>query len=78
MRPAPVLMGVKVYNHAMSSTLTSSSPARQAFLGGLLIAVIGAILFSAKAIVAKLMYRYHVDAVMVLTLRMIFAFPMLG
>ncbi len=76
MRPAPVLMGVKVYNHAMSSTLTSSSPARQAFLGGLLIAVIGAILFSAKAIVAKLMYRYHVDAVMVLTLRMIFAFPM--
>ncbi|WP_454720501.1 MULTISPECIES: DMT family transporter [Cupriavidus] len=39
-------------------------------------AAIGAILFSGKAIVAKLMYRYDVDAVMVITLRMLFAVPL--
>ena len=43
---------------------------------GLAIAAIGAVLFSAKAIVAKLMYRYSVDAVMVITLRMLFAVPL--
>ncbi|WP_439685648.1 DMT family transporter [Cupriavidus oxalaticus] len=43
---------------------------------GLAIAAVGAVLFSAKAIVAKLMYRYNVDAVMVLTLRMLFAVPL--
>jgi drug/metabolite transporter (DMT)-like permease len=42
---------------------------------GLALAAIGAVLFSAKAIVAKLMYRYQVDAVTVLTLRMVFAAP---
>ncbi len=56
-------------------TSVHSTP-RQAFLGGLLLAIIGAIFFSAKAIVAKLMYRYQVDAVMVITLRMLFSFPM--
>ncbi|MFC4431847.1 DMT family transporter [Cupriavidus respiraculi] len=43
---------------------------------GLAVAAIGAVLFSGKAIVAKLMYRYNVDAVMVLTLRMLFAVPL--
>ncbi len=57
------------------STITTTS-SRKAFLVGLLLAIIGAIFFSAKAIVAKLMYRYQVDAVMVLTLRMVFSFPM--
>lgn len=50
-------------------------PARRAFLSGLAIAVVGSVLFSAKAIVAKLMYRYQVDAVLVLTLRMMFSLP---
>jgi drug/metabolite transporter (DMT)-like permease len=55
----------------------SSAPARrQAFLFGLLLAVVGAIFFSAKAIVAKLMYRYQVDAVMVISLRMMLSLPM--
>jgi drug/metabolite transporter (DMT)-like permease len=48
---------------------------RRVFLTGLCIALGGAILFSAKAIMAKLLYRYHVDAVMVITLRMLFSFP---
>lgn len=44
--------------------------------GGLLLAAIGAILFSAKAILAKFQYRYGMDALDVLTLRMLFAMPM--
>lgn len=54
---------------------TASHPARQAFLAGLAIAVAGAILFSAKAIVAKLIYRYGVDAVTLITFRMLFSLP---
>jgi drug/metabolite transporter (DMT)-like permease len=58
------------------SASISFTAARRAFLAGLAIAIVGSILFSAKAIVAKLMYRYQVDAIMVLTLRMMFAFPL--
>ncbi|HJV79509.1 DMT family transporter [Noviherbaspirillum sp.] len=54
---------------------SAQSPARQAFLSGLSIAIAGAILFSAKAIVAKLIYRYHVDAVTLIAFRMIFSLP---
>lgn len=42
---------------------------------GLMLAAVAAVLFSAKAIVAKLLYRYSIDAVTVLTLRMVFAAP---
>lgn len=49
--------------------------ARQSLLAGLAIAVVGAILFSAKAIVAKLIYRYHVDAVTLIAFRMLFSLP---
>lgn len=55
--------------------ISSSSAARRAFLTGLAIAVIGAILFSAKAIVAKLIYRYDVDAVTLIAFRMLFSVP---
>ena len=56
-------------------TLTSPSSARRHYLGGLLIAVLGAVLFSTKAIVAKLIYRYHVDAVTLIGFRMAFSLP---
>ncbi|MEB0141096.1 MULTISPECIES: DMT family transporter [unclassified Undibacterium] len=56
-------------------TLTSSSSERRHYLGGLLIAVLGAVLFSTKAIVAKLIYRYHVDAVTLIGFRMAFSLP---
>lgn len=49
--------------------------ARGAYLGGLAIAVGGAILFSTKAVVAKLMYRYQLDAVTVIAFRMLFSVP---
>jgi drug/metabolite transporter (DMT)-like permease len=48
---------------------------RPALIGGLTIAVIGAILFSMKAVVAKLLYRYHIDAVTLLAFRMLFSLP---
>ena len=49
--------------------------ARRQFLIGLAIAVLGAIGFSAKAIVAKLIYRYNVDAVTLIAFRMLFSLP---
>jgi drug/metabolite transporter (DMT)-like permease len=58
----------------MNSTVLQPS-ARQAFLVGLAIALVGAVLFSAKAIVAKLIYRYQVDPVTLIAFRMIFSLP---
>jgi drug/metabolite transporter (DMT)-like permease len=49
--------------------------ARPALLGGLAIAIGGAVLFSTKAIVAKLLYRYQLDAVTVIAFRMLFSLP---
>ena len=60
----------------MSKNITDQHAlARPAYLGGLAIAVGGAVLFSTKAIVAKLLYRYHLDAVTVIALRMMFSLP---
>jgi drug/metabolite transporter (DMT)-like permease len=51
----------------------SSSAARRP---GLLLATLGAIAFSGKAIIVKLAYRYGVDAVTLIMYRMLFALPM--
>jgi drug/metabolite transporter (DMT)-like permease len=48
---------------------------RAALVAGLSIAIAGAILFSTKAVVAKLLYRYHIDAVTLIAFRMLFSFP---
>lgn len=53
----------------------SEVASRKQFLIGLGIAIGGAILFSAKAIVAKLIYRYDVDAVTLIAFRMLFSLP---
>jgi drug/metabolite transporter (DMT)-like permease len=45
-------------------------------LSGLALATLGAIAFSGKAILAKLMYRHGVDAVQVIFWRMAFALPL--
>lgn len=58
----------------MTASITDSSP-RKLFLIGLAIAIVGAVLFSAKAIIAKLIYRYDVDAVTLIAFRMLFSFP---
>jgi drug/metabolite transporter (DMT)-like permease len=54
----------------------SVAPAtRPALVAGLAIAIAGAVLFSTKAVVAKLLYRYHIDAVTLIAFRMLFSFP---
>lgn len=44
-------------------------------LAGFTMAILGAILFSGKAIVVKLTYRYGIDAVTLIAFRMLFALP---
>ena len=66
------------YNRRMSKTaadLPVVPTTRPAALGGLAIAIGGAVLFSTKAIVAKLLYRYHIDAVTLIAFRMLFSLP---
>jgi drug/metabolite transporter (DMT)-like permease len=57
---------------AIFSGFSSLSPRRK----GLLLAATGAVAFSGKAIVAKLMYKLGADAVATVGLRMALAFPM--
>lgn len=44
--------------------------------GGLVLALLGSIAFSGKAIIVKLAYRYGVDAVTLIMYRMLFALPL--
>lgn len=52
------------------------APARRLELAGIALAAGGAILFSGKAIIVKLGFRYGADAVTLLALRMLVAFPL--
>ena len=61
---------------AAAASPTGSSLAQRAIWPGLLLATLGAIAFSGKAIIVKLAYRYGVDAVTLITYRMLFALPM--
>ena len=66
----------------MSSPTIAADPsaehtkAQRAVWPGLMLAVLGAIAFSGKAIIVKLAYRYGVDAVTLIMYRMLFALPM--
>ena len=51
-------------------------PAPRSLAPGLVLATLGAIAFSGKAIIVKLAYRYGVDAVTLIMLRMLFALPL--
>eukprot|EP01030_Chromulinospumella_sphaerica_P014247 gene14247-14041_t len=59
----------------MDKGIKDGAAARAAYLGGLGIAVGGAVLFSTKAVVAKLLYRYQIDAVTLIAFRMLFSLP---
>src|SRR4051794_15602065 len=72
--PRQALSEAKHYNRTMISGVSPLS-SRRSYLLGLSIALTGAVLFSTKAIVAKLIYRHHVDAVTVLAFRMLFSLP---
>jgi len=60
---------------ATTATL-HASPLQRPVWPGLLLATLGAIAFSGKAIIVKLAYRYGVDAVTLITYRMLFALPL--
>ena len=62
-------------NSRSAATVPSTSSARPVW-PGLLLATLGAIAFSGKAIIVKLAYRYGVDAVTLITYRMLFALPL--
>jgi drug/metabolite transporter (DMT)-like permease len=58
------------------TTLAASEPSKlREFWIGFFLAGMGAVLFSAKAIVAKLTYRYGVDALTVIGFRMMLSLP---
>jgi len=59
----------------MDKGIKDGAAARTAYLGGLGIAIGGAVLFSTKAVVAKLLYCYQIDAVTLIAFRMLFALP---
>lgn len=63
---------------AMSSPpqAATQAPKPVAIWPGLALASMGAIAFSGKAIIVKLAYRYGVDAVTLIMLRMLFALPL--
>ena len=52
-----------------------SIASKKAIGAGLLLAVFGAIAFSGKAIIGKLIYRHGIDAVTLIMFRMLFALP---
>ena len=60
----------------MSAAPVSSSAPAPHLAAGLLLASAGSIAFSGKAIIAKLAYRYGVDAVTLIMYRMLFALPL--
>jgi drug/metabolite transporter (DMT)-like permease len=60
-----------------SPSLAAPAPAKTAPVWpGLLLALLGSIAFSGKAIIVKLAYRYGVDAVTLIMYRMLFALPL--
>ena len=61
-----------------SASAADAAPTKppRAVWPGLLLATIGAIAFSGKAIIVKLAYRHGVDAVTLIMYRMLFALPM--
>jgi len=62
----------------MSSTSTAAcaAPRERPVWPGLALASLGAVAFSGKAIIVKLAYRHGVDAVTLITYRMLFALPL--
>lgn len=74
--PRPTLPAVDAAQTRSSTAAAASAhPAASRFTAGLLLAVAGSVLFSAKAIVVKLAYRHGVDAETLIALRMLFSLP---
>ncbi|MGF6351630.1 DMT family transporter [Variovorax sp. W2I14] len=61
---------------AQTGIPSSSHAGAKSIAPGLILASLGAIAFSGKAIIVKLAYRYGVDAITLIMLRMLFALPL--
>jgi drug/metabolite transporter (DMT)-like permease len=72
--PPPAAADLPSNGGALPALMPAQIP-RSAYLGGLSLAVGGAVLFSTKAVVAKLLYRYQIDAVTLIAFRMLFSLP---
>ena len=62
-------------SRALLNTAAAAAPKATSRWPGLALAMFGAVAFSGKAIIVKLAYRYGVDAVTLIMLRMLFALP---
>src|SRR5690606_18103064 len=69
------LQGLAIHMSASALPRSNSPTARQRFWAGFCLAITGAVLFSSKAVVAKLIYRYNVDALTVIGFRMLMSAP---
>lgn len=72
--PADPAMATAALDPEAAGDDVAASPSHR--LSGLFFAAAGAILFSGKAIIVKLGFRYGADAVTLLALRMLVAFPL--
>jgi len=67
---------IRDFENDMDATQVASDAAKsREFWVGFALAALGAVLFSAKAIVVKLTYRYGVDAVTIIGFRMMLSLP---
>lgn len=57
------------------ASAATKNRANKRFVTGLILAIVGSIAFSGKAIIVKLAYRHGVDAVTLIMFRMLFALP---
>ena len=59
----------------LTASIAIKNVANKRFVTGLILAIVGSIAFSGKAIIVKLAYRHGVDAVTLIMFRMLFALP---
>lgn len=59
----------------LNASIAIKNVANKRFVTGLVLAIVGSIAFSGKAIIVKLAYRHGVDAVTLIMFRMLFALP---
>ena len=59
----------------LNASVATKNRANKRFVTGLILAIVGSIAFSGKAIIVKLAYRHGVDAVTLIMFRMLFALP---
>lgn len=68
-------MKSKLLTTASSANAPLAEPGNKGLTTGLMLAGLGTVAFSGKAIIVKLAYRYGVDAVTLIMYRMLFALP---